>query len=191
MHLSFKLIIALGNPGEEYRNTYHNVGFLALDWFLRESSAEEDITFKAAKHLFEYHKTGDVTWVKPLTFMNESGLATAEALQYFGVAPEEALVIHDDSDLHIGEYKLSFDASSAGHKGVESIIKHLGTQKFSRLRIGIRPAVSGTLSRRERVPDTVHRLKAEEFVLRKMSKANEKEFLAVFKKIAEVEKGLF
>ena len=99
--------------------------------------------------------------------MNQSGPVIKQALDYFKFKPQDIVVVHDDSDMTVGNYKLSFDQRSAGHKGVQSIIDALGTQKFWRLKIGIRPAS-------EQV-----RQKAEEFVLKKISKKD----LAILEKI--------
>jgi len=170
-HPPFKLIIALGNPGEEYDDTYHNAGFLALDRFMEQAADEKKIAWKQVKGTFKYFKNDDAIWAKPLVFMNDSGRAVQAALAYLKLPAEEMLVVHDDSDLAIGEYKLSFDHGSAGHNGVKSIIEHLGTQKFWRLRIGIRP-------------DTVEtrRAKAGEFVLRKINKENQGRILEAVEK---------
>lgn len=107
--------------------------------------------------------------------MNESGSAVKNSLKYFKTSPDELLIIHDDSDILIGEYKLSFERGSGGHKGIESIIKHLKTNKFWRIRIGIRPpSRSGT-----------PRKKAEEFVLKNISPEHKRLLMSVFAAIAK------
>jgi|SRR3989344_7828127 len=146
---TYKIIVGLGNPGKEYKNTYHNAGLLFLDRLVAKNE------FKAYKN-FEYVKIGETVVVKPLIFMNESGETVKSALKHFKKEEGDMLVIHDDSDIEFSEYKLSFGCGSAGHKGIESIIKALGTKEFARLRIGVRKE---TKSRRE---------KAGEFVLKKM-----------------------
>ena len=115
-----RVIIGLGNSGKKYQQTYHNVGFLFVDYLKREKKAENFIL------------------IKPKTFMNESGKAVLRALQNYQVKPEEILVVHDDADIELGKFKLGFGRGAAGHHGVESIIKELGTKNFWRLRIGIR-----------------------------------------------------
>lgn len=149
---NFKLIVGLGNPGEDYKNTYHNIGLLFLDRLVAKNELK---TYKN----FEYAKTGDIVVIKPLTFMNESGEAIKSALKHFKkIKLNDILVIHDDSDIEFGKYKLSFSRGSAGHKGIESIIKTLGTKEFARLRVGVRKEA------REK------REKAGEFVLKKVGK---------------------
>ncbi len=123
--------------------------------------ARSNLRRLATKEAFEMGsiKSDDLIWIKPLVFMNESGRAVAGALNYFKLSTENMLVIHDESDLAVGTCRFSFDSASAGHKGVQSIIEALGTQKFLRLRIGIRS------------PDLL-RKKAGEFVLRKIGKTD-------------------
>jgi len=149
----FKLVVGLGNPGKKYEGTCHNIGSEAL----REMAGSEGFkkpfsVFKGKP--FEYLKTEGRIYVKPATFMNESGRAVVSAMKHFGVGADEILVMHDDSDIEAGAYKLSRDRGSAGHNGIKSIIQHLGTEDFWRLRIGVR----GT-----------HTEKAGDFVLQKIS----------------------
>jgi PTH1 family peptidyl-tRNA hydrolase len=164
-----KLIIGLGNPSEKYAKTCHNSGYLFAD-----SIAGGD--FEKSKN-FAFSKEKGFTVVKPLTFMNDSGKAVSEAVKYFSSAkakikPEDILVAHDDSDIMAGEYKLSFGKNSAGHRGVESVIKALKTKNFWRLRIGIRKNKKG---------------KAADFVLKKMSPTDIKN---MSKNFAEIKKTL-
>lgn len=127
------LIIGLGNPGKAYARTYHNTGYLAVD-FLTGGARFAATPLKQ----FLYFKKGGDVFVKPLTFMNDSGAAAKEALKYFKMKPEECAVVHDDSDIELGAFKIAFARGSAGHKGVESVIAHLGTNGFWRVRIGVR-----------------------------------------------------
>src|SRR3989344_4878171 len=124
---TFKLIIGLGNPGQEYSNTYHSVGFLFI-CYLEEGRQNSKFEIRNSKLL------------KSDVFMNASGQFVKKALKKYGTKPHEILIAHDDSDIALGNYKLSFDRNSAGHKGAQSVIDALGTKKFWRLRIGIRPA---------------------------------------------------
>ena len=149
--MEIKLTIGLGNPGPEYKNTYHNVGRLFIDHL-----AGEKARFKK-RGSFEYFQLTDLpTLVKLLTFMNQSGGAAFNARKYFNSKSREILVVHDDSDIPLGSFKLSFGRGSAGHQGIESIIKSLKTNKFYRLRIGVRP------------PRETQRKKANELVLKKI-----------------------
>lgn len=142
-----QVIVALGNPGEKYENTRHNIGWLALDYWLGPVSWKENKKFSAL--LYEDKR---YLFVKPLTFMNDSGLAVQKLLAYYKLLPKKLglinksdadlnnvlTVIHDDLDLNFGNYKISTNSGSAGHNGVKSIINHLKTKKFTRLRIGIK-----------------------------------------------------
>ncbi|MGM0214664.1 aminoacyl-tRNA hydrolase [Enterococcus sp. AZ109] len=132
-----KMIVGLGNPGKKYENTKHNVGFMAVD----QLAKDQGVIFK--KHTFEaeiadFFINGEkVLLVKPLTFMNESGRAVGPLMTYFGVYPEELVVIHDDLDLALGKLRLRQKGSAGGHNGLKSIISHLKSQEFNRIKIGI------------------------------------------------------
>lgn len=154
-----KLILSIGNPGEKYEKTYHNAGHLFLD-------SLTDKNFKAYKD-FAYTKEDNLILVKSLTFMNQSGKAAKQALKYFGIKPYELLVVHDDSDLELGNYKIDFAKGTGGHNGIQSIKDHLKTKEFHRLRIGIRK----------------HQGKAGDFVLKPMSKADLQTLEDLFPKI--------
>ncbi len=170
---SYKIIAGLGNPGKEYENTYHNVGFLAVDYFINKVKRLSLKTLKEKR--FEYAENGNAIFIKPTTYMNESGTAVKNSLRYFKASPDELLIIHDDSDIQIGEYKLSFERGSGGHKGIESIISNLKTNRFWRIRIGIRPP-----SRKD-----APRKKAVEFVLKNISPAHKRQLMSVFAAIAK------
>ncbi len=142
-----KIIVGLGNPGEQYQNTRHNAGWLALDVFLGAVKWQKEKKFAAT-----IYKDGEFLFVKALTFMNNSGLAVQKILNYYKLLPKTLgilkkrdadlsailTVIHDDVDLNLGDYRLSVNAASAGHRGVQSIINHLKTKNFTRLRLGTR-----------------------------------------------------
>lgn len=123
--MNLKLAVGLGNPDARYKNTYHNAGFLAIDWLTRSPRFRE--LFPEAV----LEKSDDA--------MNHSGRAVARLLEERGAEPGELLVIHDDSDIPIGRAKLSFGRGAAGHRGVLDVMRALGTDRFFRLRIGIRP----------------------------------------------------
>lgn len=170
----YKLIVGLGNPGKEYRDTYHNAGIL----FLQHLSMKTK--FKTLKN-FEYAKIGDVIIVKPLTFMNESGKVVASAVKYFKIKTAELLIIHDDSDIELGKYKISAYRGSAGHRGIESIIKALKTKNFARLRIGVRKP--------KKIPSK--RIKAGDFVLKRINKQDWTNLKSTFEKIKHYELRIF
>ena len=133
-----KLIVGLGNPGKQYENTRHNAGFLAVDDFLREEKAVWEKKFDALFCQQSLAHDTRTAWLKPQTFMNESGKAVRQAVEFYKIdASSDLLVIHDDIDLPLGAVRAAVDSSSAGHKGVQNIIEALGTQKFHRVRIGI------------------------------------------------------
>jgi len=167
-----KIIVGLGNPGQEYENTRHNAGFMLVDKLARDAGAvwQFNKRFKA-----EIAESRGVFFVKPQTFMNESGVAVAAVLSYYKLLPRTLgilkakgadlsqilTVAHDDLDIEFGKYKISVDSRSAGHRGVQSIIDHLKTKNFQRIRLGIK------LEDKSRIP-------ADKFVLMKFS-AEEKE----------------
>ena len=142
-----KIIVGLGNPGEKYQKTRHNVGFMFLD-FLAGAEASWKLEKKFNALVCE---KGDLTLIKPLTFMNNSGLSVRAFMDYYKLLPktmglfakkdldlsEMLTVVHDDLDIEFGRIKTSINSSSAGHNGVESIINHLKTKNFKRLRVGI------------------------------------------------------
>lgn len=131
------LIVGLGNPGEEYKGTRHNVGFELID----NLSEILTITLKPGNGLFflgEGHFKGrKVTLVKPTTFMNNSGKAVSKALAVTGDSPADCLVCYDDIHLETGRIKLKPSGSAGGHNGMRDIIDRLNTRDFPRLRIGI------------------------------------------------------
>jgi len=142
-----KIIVGLGNPGEQYKNTRHNAGWLALDFYLGEVKWSEDKKFQALTY-----RDGDYLFIKPLSFMNNSGQSVQKILSYYKLLPkslgllnkkdsdlnEVLTVIQDDLDLDFGTYKIATDSGSAGHRGIQSIINHLKTKKFTRLRLGVK-----------------------------------------------------
>ncbi len=135
----WRIIMGLGNPGPEYRNTYHNVGITALRALAAELQKEQGAApnWRNAR-LFRYAKYGPFVLAESLTFMNGSGMAAAAALRHFRESPERFLVLHDDSDIGIGSFKLVFKRGSAGHRGVQSVLGALKTKNFWRGRIGVR-----------------------------------------------------
>jgi len=130
----FKLIVGLGNPGEKYKNNRHNTGFILLDAFAEKN----DLDWKYEKKFnAEVAKWGNMLLAKPQTFMNNSGESVAKLANYHKLPLSQVLVVHDDVDLEFGGAKVVKGSSSAGHLGVENVIRMLGSSDFHRLRVGI------------------------------------------------------
>lgn len=132
-----KWFVGLGNPGREYKDTRHNVGFMALDRFAEEWS----LSFKESKckgWIAEGHVQGQkVCLLKPATFMNLSGEAVRAFMQFYKANLDDMIVLYDDLDTEVGRMRLRYQGSAGGHNGIKSIIQHAGTQEFNRIRIGI------------------------------------------------------
>lgn len=143
-HPNWKIIVGTGNPGKEYERTYHNIGIAAVEKMsgMDSDKFKKPFSIRRGKS-FGYFLNDGTVYVRPLTYMNESGRAVSAAAKYFDAKPENILVIHDDSDIETGKYKLDFGRGSAGHNGVRSIMEYLGTENFWRLRIGIRGEKKG------------------------------------------------
>lgn len=185
-----RIIIGLGNPGKQYENTRHNAGFMLVDG-IKEKFSFPDFEF-SKKFNAEISKISysllldkekvvrssepdevskqEIILAKPQTFMNLSGQSVRGLLDFYKLSPEDILVIHDDKDIALGEYKIATDSSSAGHNGVQNIIENLGTQKFKRIRLGV--GVETTLP-------------AEVFVLQKFSDEEREKLEKVFQEVSE------
>jgi PTH1 family peptidyl-tRNA hydrolase len=135
------LIVGLGNPGNEYRETRHNIGFMILDGLLESFGSSWKEKFKG-----EYSSFSEGYLLKPMTFMNLSGESVQKASQFFKVSPDMTLVIHDELDLPFGTIALKKDGGLAGHNGLKSIAQHYGTNDFLRLRVGIGRPQHGDVS---------------------------------------------
>lgn len=172
-----KIIIGLGNPGLEYKNTRHNVGFMVIDVL----AEQHDLVWKNNKKFqAKICQNKNFILIKPQTFMNNSGKTALAILSYYKLLPRKfglfinknnnlsdvLTVIHDDVDIELGKYKISINSGSAGHQGVQSIINYLKTKKFQRIRIGIRS-------------NLINKITTEKFVLQRFSG----EELRVVKKI--------
>lgn len=131
------IIAGLGNPGKEYENTRHNAGFMVMDALADKLGA--DISEKKHKALCGKAVIGGekVILMKPQTYMNSSGEALRAASDYYKVDPENVLVIYDDISLAPGQLRVRAKGSAGGHNGIKSIIAHLGTQEFPRVRVGV------------------------------------------------------
>jgi PTH1 family peptidyl-tRNA hydrolase len=130
------LVVGLGNPGREYERNRHNVGAMVVDELARRhvGSWRSKFSGRIAEIRLEDHK---LALLKPETFMNESGRSVGAAAAFFKVAPESVLVVHDESDLELGRLQLRLGGGLAGHNGLRSIARHLKTQEFLRLRVGV------------------------------------------------------
>lgn len=125
-----KLVVGLGNPGKEYEHTRHNVGFRVLDSLRMPFRIEK-------KFGGVFVKQNGAIYLKPQTFMNESGRAVRAVMDFYHIPSADVIVVYDDKDLPFGTIRLRASGSSAGHNGIKSIIQHLGTENFSRVRVGI------------------------------------------------------
>ncbi len=135
--ISLKVIIGLGNPGKQYEDTRHNVGFLAIDTLSKELQIPLT-TMKFRGIIGEGNVQGEkVLLVKPQTYMNLSGETVGQIVSFYKLTAQDIVVIYDDLDLPVGKLRLREKGSAGGHNGIKSIIAHLGTQDFSRIKIGI------------------------------------------------------
>ena len=133
-----KLIVGLGNKGREYENTRHNMGFMLVDRYLQYKNITDKFKEKFnAMYIETTINNEKVIFIKPMTYMNNSGIAVRTFLDFYKLNSEDVLVISDDLDLDLGKFRLRRNGSSGGHNGLKSIISHLGTDNFKRLRIGI------------------------------------------------------
>lgn len=163
-----KIIVGLGNPGEQYARSRHNIGWLILDSIL----GDVKWTLNKKWNALVYEQGGDL-YLKPQTFMNNSGMAVRAALDYYHLLPKKLklfstkdadlsdtlIVIHDDLDIDLSKMKVAVGSRSAGHNGVQSIINYTKTLNFKRLRVGVRT------EEREHIPAdkfVLGRFKAEE-----------------------------
>lgn len=133
--MPYQLIIGLGNPGRQYEQTRHNIGFMLLDRMADDAGASFESAPKWQSHIVK--TTAGNYLMKPQTFMNLSGRAIQQMMAFFKWSPEDILVIYDDAALPLGTLRFREKGSAGGHNGIKSIIEHLGTQEFPRLKIGI------------------------------------------------------
>ena len=133
-----KLVVGLGNKGREYENTRHNMGFMLVDRYLQYKNITDKFKEKFNAIYIETTINNEkVIFIKPMTYMNNSGIAVRAFVDFYKLNSEDVLVISDDLDLDLGKFRLRRNGSSGGHNGLKSIISHLGTDDFKRLRIGI------------------------------------------------------
>lgn len=166
------LIVGLGNPGAQYAHTRHNAGFMVLDALAADAGVTFSTDSKLRAEVTRVKVNGrDLILAKPTTFMNSSGDAVAVLLAYYKLPLSALIVVHDDSDLALGELRDHTDRGAGGHNGVADIIRVCGTKGFRRLRIGVRPA------RPDDAPSDTPHIKAMTFVLKDFA-GQEKDTLA-------------
>jgi PTH1 family peptidyl-tRNA hydrolase len=171
-----KVIMGLGNPGKQYEKNRHSFGFMVID----QIAESNQMTFRSSGKSYLWSETNmstnegdiDICLCKPITYMNNSGVAARHILSWYNLMPEDLLVIYDDIDLPLGKFRLRKQGSSGGHKGIQSIINQLQNKQFPRLRLGIGPQDVG-------VP-------AEDFVLDNFRKNELKTVEKVIDKSVEV-----
>lgn len=174
------LVIGLGNPGEKYKSTRHNIGFRIIDQLAEKHGFPDFKLQKRSNALISEGVIGREKTVlaKPKTFMNNSGKAVREMINYYKIKRDNLWIIHDDIDLPLGKIKVSKGQGAAGHKGVISIIEELKTKDFWRIRIGI-------------LPEKGKPKETEKFVLQKFTKAEGEKIEKIIQEVArelEIEK---
>ncbi len=137
-----KLIVGLGNPGRKYESTRHNIGFLVIDRLASSYGADLAGHLRWRAHVAKIAGKGAIM-IKPQTFMNESGQSVGAVLRFYKWQAEQVLVVYDDVALPFGSLRFRMTGSAGGHNGIKSIISHLGTDRFPRLKIGIGSADPG------------------------------------------------
>ncbi len=177
------IVVGLGNPGEEYQRTRHNVGWMALDTLREQRTEGKEQKWKIDKRanaeiLKMKLEDGDIVLVKPQTFMNNSGVSV-RTICNLQTKISNLVVVHDEIDLDFGTIRVSHSSAAAGHRGVQSIIDHLGTKAFWRVRIGIRRE-----NKEQRV--TSAKINTPDFVLKPFSKEDQKRLPLVLEKAAEI-----
>lgn len=131
-----KLMVGLGNVGEKYCFTRHNAGFMVLD----KLAVDKGFSFREESKLKCFlAKSCDIIYIKPTTFMNLSGEAVRAVMDYYKIDVKDLLIVYDDIALDLGRMRFRANGSDGGHNGIKSIIKHVGTKEFDRLKIGIGP----------------------------------------------------
>ena len=129
-----KLVVGLGNPGKEYELTRHNAGFIIVDNYLGNVAWKEFHNAMVHEKVIDGEK---VLFVKPLTFMNNSGDAIKSIINFYKLSTDDLLVIQDDIALELGKHRIKYESSDGGHNGIKSVINRLGTNKVLRLKIGL------------------------------------------------------
>lgn len=162
-----KLIVGLGNPGEQYRHTRHNIGWMVLDELVKEFPR---LSFLKNEKFHGYiAKDANLILLKPTTFMNLSGEAIGKVTQFYHLEPMDIFQIRDDVDLPFGQIKIQFGRGAAGHKGAISTMEYLGTDEYWHIRIGI-------------AGEEHYETTTEKYVLEEFNKQEKKKLLAILKR---------
>jgi len=164
------LIVGLGNPGQEYNQTRHNIGFMIIDEIIKKSEVTKSVKFNGHYWLANNGKRRFI-YLKPQTFMNRSGNCINAFMNYFQVKSHNLLIIFDDKDIPFGTLKLKAVSSSGGHNGIKSIIEQLGSNDFARLKFGI---------------NSEYNVNTRDFVLKKFSKEEQQELPLIIIQAIEV-----
>lgn len=164
-----KAIIGLGNPGEEYEKTYHNAGLMFCDFLINNFQGKEIKKTKFFSTNACHIDGKEIFIIRIHSFMNQSGTSVLKSMIDLNLTNEEIALAHDDSDFEIGKYKFSIDSTSAGHRGVQSVIDLLKTKDFLRIRIGIRKEAG----------------KALDFVLNKLTNEDTKKLENIFEEASK------
>ncbi len=182
-----KLLVGLGNPGEEYKNTRHNTGYIVLDFMLGKNAEWKESS--GTKALFcwkDFPANKKTEYLKPTTFMNNSGKAVLYVKEKHKLKLNDIVVIYDDIDLPLGKMKISFNRSSGGHNGLGSIIKALKSEEFVRIRVGISPATPSGKIKKPKGEEAVLK-----FLLGDFKKSELEEIKKISKKVAEAVETIF
>lgn len=163
-----KLIVGLGNFEKKYLFTRHNAGFMAVDFFAQSNNADFKTEKKLKSDIAKFKLNGeDIVLIKPLTYMNLSGEAVRAVIDFYKISLEDVLIIYDDISLDIGRVRFRGSGSDGGHNGIKSIIQHVGSKDFARLKIGIGPQPN---------------IPSEAYVLQNFTEEQLKELKEIFKK---------
>lgn len=170
-----QLIIGLGNPGDRYINTRHNVGFQITDVLRSVANGNAWQEEKKLYALISKLPTADILLAKPTTFMNESGVAVSKIVNFFKIKHDDVYIIHDDLDIKLGEYKIQLGVGPKNHNGLLSIYEKLATQNFWHVRVGID----------NRCKNNELRIPGEEYVLQSFGSGEYKILNAITEKVVE------
>ncbi len=162
-----KLIVGLGNPGDKFKDTRHNIGFMVVDKLARELPMTAVSWKEDGERKVLVARAGDVVLAKPLTFMNNSGLAVGALIRFYKLSPEDLWVVHDDIDLPLGKIRIRQSGGTGGHHGIESIMASLKTDKFVRFRLGIGRGREMPAAEREK---NLHHRSVIQFVLSRFTR---------------------